>query len=75
MSLWAGCRLLAIKRVTPGNKMSVKLEFMAPSEGEHDLKLYFMCDAYQGSDQEFELSMKVGEAQEDDSDEEDSGDE
>jgi pre-mRNA-splicing helicase BRR2 len=67
--------LLAIKRVTPGNKMSVKLEFMAPSEGEHDLKLYFMCDAYQGSDQEFELSMKVGEAQEDDSDEEDSGDE
>jgi len=56
--------LLAIKRVTLANKASVKLEFVAPAEGVHDLKLFFMCDAYQGCDQEFELQMKVGEAEE-----------
>jgi pre-mRNA-splicing helicase BRR2 len=62
--------LLAIKRVNLQAEAKLNLEFAAPSEGAHDLKVYLMCDAFQGCDQEFELAVKVGEAEEDASDSE-----
>ncbi|OZJ03702.1 hypothetical protein BZG36_03306 [Bifiguratus adelaidae] len=63
--------LLAIKRITLGRKLGVKLDFIAHKAGEHELKLYFMCDSYSGCDQEVDVSMKVLEGEES-SEEEDS---
>lgn len=65
--------LLAIKRVPLQNEANVKLEFVAPDEGAHNLKLYLMADAYQGCDQEFEFDLTCLEAEEEEesSDEED----
>lgn len=60
--------LLAIKRVPLQNEAKVSLEFDAPEEGSHNLKLYLMCDSYQGCDQDFEFSITVGEALEEGSD-------
>jgi len=54
--------LTAIKRVTLQRKSKVKIDFVAPTAGEHNYMLYFMCDSYLGCDQEYEFSIKVGEA-------------
>merc|ERR1711990_450813 len=67
--------LLAIKRVPLQNEARVQLEFDAPAEGAHNLKLYLMCDAYQGCDQDFEFSINVLEALEDDDSSEDEDEE
>jgi pre-mRNA-splicing helicase BRR2 len=56
--------LLAIKRVPLQNEASVKLQFAAPAEGAHEMKLYLMADAYQGADQEFEFALTCLEAEE-----------
>lgn len=67
--------LLAIKRVTIGRELSVKLEYTVPTAGEHNLKLFLMSDSYVGVDQEREFSVTAAEAMEVDSDEEDDDEE
>lgn len=64
--------LASIKRVPLKQQATVKLDFEAPAEGEHDYKLYFMCDSFQGCDQEFDFKINVKEAE--DMDEDDSDD-
>ncbi|KZF25929.1 Sec63-domain-containing protein [Xylona heveae TC161] len=61
--------LLAIKRVTIAKKLSMRLEFVVPSPGEHNLALYLMSDSYVGVDQD--PSFKVTAAEGMDEDEED----
>ncbi|KAF7523141.1 hypothetical protein G7054_g11863 [Neopestalotiopsis clavispora] len=67
--------LLAIKRVTIGRQLKVKLEYTVPTPGKHDLKLFLMSDSYAGVDQEPEFSVTAGESMDVDSDEEDEEDE
>jgi pre-mRNA-splicing helicase BRR2 len=68
--------LLAIKRITLQKKLTVKLDFVAPAAGHHNLKLYVMCDCYSGCDQELDMEIDVAEGEEsDESSEEDSDDE
>jgi len=58
--------------------MSQVLDFTAPNtSGEHRLMLYFMSDSYMGCDQEYEISLKLGEAatQQESESESESGDE
>ncbi|TDZ73205.1 Pre-mRNA-splicing factor brr2 [Colletotrichum trifolii] len=63
--------LLAIKRVTIGRELKVKVEFTVPTAGKHDLKLFLMSDSYVGVDQEREFSVEAAEGMDvDDSDEE-----
>jgi pre-mRNA-splicing helicase BRR2 len=64
--------LLAIKRVPLQQQANVKLEFAAPAEGAHALKLYLLCDCFQGVDQEFPFDLTCLEAEEE---EDSSGDE
>ncbi|KDN46281.1 putative ATP dependent RNA helicase [Tilletiaria anomala UBC 951] len=63
--------LLGIKRVTIGKTLSVKLEFTLP-KGTHDrLRLYLLCDSYQGADRETKLpTLVVAEGEESDEEEE-----
>uniref|UniRef100_A0A0N4ZWS8 U5 small nuclear ribonucleoprotein 200 kDa helicase n=1 Tax=Parastrongyloides trichosuri TaxID=131310 RepID=A0A0N4ZWS8_PARTI len=49
--------ILAVKRVTVHATVKIKLDFIAPPEGEHNLKLYFICDSYLGADQEFDFKI------------------
>jgi pre-mRNA-splicing helicase BRR2 len=62
--------LLAIKRVTIGKNLKVKLEFTVPTPGKHDLKLFLMSDSYVGVDQEPGFSVSVQEGMDVDEDEE-----
>lgn len=55
--------LLSIKRLTLQQKAKVKLDFIAPSPGHHEYKLYFMSDSYLGCDQEYEFSIDVNDFQ------------
>ncbi|KAI0397895.1 Sec63 Brl domain-containing protein [Xylariaceae sp. FL0594] len=61
--------LLAIKRVTIGRQLKVRLEYTVPTPGKHDLKLFLMSDSYIGVDQEPTFSVNVAEAMDVDSDE------
>ncbi|KAK9780804.1 putative ATP dependent RNA helicase [Seiridium cardinale] len=63
--------LLAIKRVTIGRQLKVKLEYTVPSPGKHDLKLFLMSDSYSGVDQEPTFSITAGESMDVDDDDED----
>lgn len=54
--------LISIKRFNLQQKAKVKLDFVAPSSGEHSYVLYFMSDAYMGCDQEYKFNLKVGSA-------------
>ena len=67
--------LFAIKRVTIGRELSVKLEYTVPKEGDHNLKLFLMSDSYIGVDQEREFSVKVAEGMDVDDDEDEDEDE
>eukprot|EP00457_Paulinella_chromatophora_P000104 gb/GEZN01000104.1/.p1 GENE.gb/GEZN01000104.1/~~gb/GEZN01000104.1/.p1 ORF type:complete len:2168 (+),score=390.44 gb/GEZN01000104.1/:405-6908(+) len=73
--------LTAIKRVAMNKKMmKIKLDFVAPEQGTHDLVLYLMSDSWLGCDQEyaFKLNVAEGAAMEESSsgsDEEDDDDE
>jgi len=67
--------LLCIKRITLTHKHKVKLEFTAPDAGEYAYTLYLMSDSYLGCDQEYELPLKVGEAEDDDEDEDEEDEE
>lgn len=66
--------LLAIKRVTIGRKLEIRLEFAAPSTaGDHDLKLYLMSDSYVGVDQDPSFKVSVAEGMDEDDDEDEEG--
>jgi pre-mRNA-splicing helicase BRR2 len=60
--------LLAIKRVTIPKKLSVRLEFVVPSAGKHDMKLLLISDSYFGVDQDPKFSVTAGEAIDEDED-------
>ncbi|KAK4673654.1 Pre-mRNA-splicing helicase BRR2 [Podospora pseudopauciseta] len=63
--------LLAIKRITVGRKLNVRLEFTVPTAGHHALKLFFMSDSYMGVDQEPSFSAEVAEGMDVDEEEDD----
>lgn len=67
--------LLAIKRVTIGRELNVRLEYTVPSPGEHNLKLLLMSDSYVGVDQEREFSVTAAEGMDVDESEEEDDDE
>ena len=67
--------LVSIKRVSLQARSKIKLEFVAPEPGSYDYTLFFMSDSFLGCDQEYELTMKVGEAREEESEEESEEDE
>ncbi|KAJ2423973.1 Pre-mRNA splicing [Coemansia sp. RSA 2524] len=52
--------LLVVKRVSVGRHLDTRVEFMAPErEGPCKLKMFLMCDAYLGCDQEFDVEINV----------------
>ena len=55
--------LLAVKRVAIGSAASARasLDFAAPRPGGGPVVLFFMCDAYVGCDQEYEVEVEVVE--------------
>ncbi|KAJ3102694.1 DEIH-box ATPase [Phlyctochytrium bullatum] len=74
--------LLAIKRTTLQQKASLKVDFTVPKPPTQDgkkaegptkmaFKIYLMCDAYLGVDQEYDFQLDVTEAEDDDEEEED----
>lgn len=58
--------LLAIKRVTIGRKLELRLEYVVPSPGEHELTLYLMSDSYVGVDQAPTFTVTAAEGMEED---------
>ncbi|PVH88595.1 Sec63-domain-containing protein [Cadophora sp. DSE1049] len=62
--------LLAIKRITIGRSLNLRLEYTVPTPGEHDLKLFLMSDSYVGVDQDPSFSVTVAEGMDEDEDEE-----
>ncbi|KAL2134754.1 hypothetical protein VTI74DRAFT_10910 [Chaetomium olivicolor] len=62
--------LLAIKRVTVGKELNLRLEYTVPTPGRHDLKLFLMSDSYVGVDQEPTFSVMVEEGMDVDEEEE-----
>ncbi|KAL2756416.1 hypothetical protein ACRALDRAFT_1042526 [Sodiomyces alcalophilus JCM 7366] len=67
--------VLGIKRVTVGRTFQGKLEFIVPTAGKHDLKLFLMSDSYVGVDQEREFTVEAAEGMDVDEDDEDEEDE
>ena len=67
--------LLAIKRVTIQKKLDLKLEFVVPTPGEHDLTLYLMSDSYFGVDQDPTFTVNAAEGMDEDGDEQEEEDE
>lgn len=67
--------LLAIKRVTVARRLGVKLEFTLP-KGEHELRLYVICDSYVGADHDVEIgTVQVAEGEDSDESEDEGEDE
>jgi pre-mRNA-splicing helicase BRR2 len=66
-------QLLAIRKVTVRRSLTAKLEFTLP-QGEHQLKLYVICDSYSGADQDLPLppiTVAAGAASDEDEGSED----
>lgn len=63
--------LLAIKRITIGRTLNLRLEYTVPTPGEHELKLFLMSDSYVGVDQDPSFTVTVAEGMDEDEDEED----
>ncbi|KAJ1832071.1 Pre-mRNA splicing, partial [Coemansia sp. RSA 2708] len=64
--------LLVVKRISVGRQLSTAVEFAAPeTESVHELKMFLMCDAYLGCDQEFDLKINVLPAEDESEMEED----
>jgi pre-mRNA-splicing helicase BRR2 len=61
--------LLAIKRITIGRKLNLRLEYTVPTPGEHELKLFLMSDSYVGVDQDPSFTVTVAEGADEDEDE------
>ena len=67
-------QLLAIRKVTVRKDLTVPLEFTLP-KGDHKLKLYVICDSYNGADHDINLdTLSVAEGADSDSDEESGSD-
>jgi pre-mRNA-splicing helicase BRR2 len=62
--------LLAIKRITIGRSLNLRLEYTVPTPGEHHLKLFLMSDSYVGVDQDPSFTVTVAEGMEEDEEEE-----
>ncbi|KAA8642266.1 ATP-dependent RNA helicase BRR2 [Aspergillus tanneri] len=62
--------LFAIKRVTIGHKLELRLEYIVPTPGEHELTLYLMSDSYVGVDQAPTFTVTAAEGMEEDESEE-----
>ena len=63
-------QLKSIKRTTLRKAATITLDFDAPeTPGKYDFKLYLMADSYAGVDQEYEFSVDVTEAMEEESSE------
>ncbi|KAL1967159.1 hypothetical protein VTN77DRAFT_3450 [Rasamsonia byssochlamydoides] len=62
--------LLAIKRVTIGRKLEMRLEYVVPTPGEHELTLYLMSDSYVGVDQAPTFTVTAAEGMEESEEEE-----
>ncbi|PWY89330.1 Sec63-domain-containing protein [Aspergillus heteromorphus CBS 117.55] len=67
--------LLAIKRVTIGRKLELRLEYIVPTPGEHELSLYLMSDSYVGVDQAPTFTVTAAEGMEEDESEEEEDEE
>ncbi|CZT48004.1 related to ATP dependent RNA helicase [Rhynchosporium secalis] len=65
--------LLAIKRITIGRSLSVRLEYTVPTPGKHDLKLFLMSDSYVGVDQDPSFSVTVAEGMDEDEEDDEEG--
>ncbi|CAZ85685.1 unnamed protein product [Tuber melanosporum] len=63
--------LLAIKRVTIGRRLDVRLDYTVPNPGRHELKLFLMSDSYVGVDLEEDFEVEAAEGMDEDGDEED----
>ncbi|KAL3148608.1 hypothetical protein ABBQ38_014036 [Trebouxia sp. C0009 RCD-2024] len=51
---------LVIKRVPLKQRQTTKLQFTAPEQtGQQELSLYFMCDSWNGCDQEYPIELTV----------------
>jgi pre-mRNA-splicing helicase BRR2 len=62
--------LLAIKRVTIGRELQLRLEYVVPTPGKHELTLYLMSDSYVGVDQDPTFTVEAAEGMDEDEDEE-----
>ena len=62
--------LLAIKRITIGRSLNVRLEYTVPTPGEHQLKLFLMSDSYMGVDQDPSFKVTVAEGMDEDEEDE-----
>jgi pre-mRNA-splicing helicase BRR2 len=62
--------LLAIKRITIGRSLNVRLEFTVPNPGTHNLKLFLMSDSYVGVDQDPSFTVNVAEGMDEDEEDE-----
>ncbi|KAL9038694.1 MAG: hypothetical protein Q9214_005178 [Letrouitia sp. 1 TL-2023] len=58
--------LIAIKRITILRSLEVRLEFVVPTAGKHDLKLYLMSDCYLGVDQDPSFTVDAAEGMSED---------
>ncbi|KAL8842398.1 MAG: hypothetical protein Q9170_000526 [Blastenia crenularia] len=58
--------LLAIKRVTIGRQLNMKLEYVVPGAGTHNLTLYLMSDSYVGVDQDPTFTVEAAEGMDED---------
>lgn len=68
-------QLLTIKRVTVKRELNVKLEFTL-SEGRRRVKLYVICDSYNGADHDIDLGiLDVAKGEDSDEDSDDFGEE
>ena len=62
--------LMSIKRVTLQQRAQSKLDFVAPDEpGEYTLQIFLMSDSFLGCDQQYEVTLSVGEAESEDEEE------
>ena len=66
--------VLSLKKATILKHSTVRLEFVAPSQGVHQLKMFLICDSYLGCDLEENFSITVGEAEDSDEETEESDD-
>ena len=61
--------LLAIKKVSIGRRLEIRLEYVVPEPGEQELKLYLMSDSYVGVDQVLEFKVNAAEGMDEDEEE------
>lgn len=68
-------QLLTIKRVTVKRELNVKLEFTLP-EGKRRVRLYVICDSYNGADHDIDLgTLDVAKGEDSDEESDDSREE